>query len=312
MPTLRHDDYTVGWICALPLEMAAAKAMLDEIHEDLPVQPNDHNAYTLGRIGKHNVAIACLPSGVYGIASTSTVAMHLLSSFRSVKFGLLVGIGGGIPSEEVDIRLGDVVVGLPSSASTNGRVVQYDLGKAIQESEFKRKGSLNRPPQILATAVSKLQAKHRMENSRIPEFVLEMRTKWPKMRDVYVGVRPRDRLFEAEYLHPGGNLSCADCDPDRLIDRPNRAIKDPMIHYGLIASGNTVIKDSGVRDRLGRELGAYCVEMEAAGVANDYPCLVVRGICDYADSHKNKAWQGRAAAAAAAYAKELLLVTSDS
>ncbi|KAL3444390.1 hypothetical protein BJX65DRAFT_310973 [Aspergillus insuetus] len=49
--------------------------------------------------------------------------------------------------------------------------------------------------------------------------------------------------------------------------------------------------------------------MEAAGLMNTYPCLVIRGICDYADSHKNKAWQGYAAATAAAFAKELLLAT---
>src|SRR5712664_3108224 len=96
--SLSHDDYTVGWICALPLEMAAARAMLDEVHDDLPVQQNDHNAYTLGRIGKHNVVVACLPSGEYGIASATTVAMQLLSSFHSIRLGLMVGIGGGVPN----------------------------------------------------------------------------------------------------------------------------------------------------------------------------------------------------------------------
>lgn len=60
--------------------------------------------------------------------------------------------------------------------------------------------------------------------------------------------------------------------------------------------------------RLAKELGAYCVEMQAAGLMNDFPCLVIRGICDYADSHKNKEWQGYATAVAAAYTKELLLV----
>ncbi|CEO59881.1 Putative WD domain-containing protein [Penicillium brasilianum] len=48
--------------------------------------------------------------------------------------------------------------------------------------------------------------------------------------------------------------------------------------------------------------------MEAAGLLNNFPCSVIRGICDYADSHKNKEWQGYAAAVAAAYAKELPLV----
>ena len=46
--------------------------------------------------------------------------------------------------------------------------------------------------------------------------------------------------------------------------------------------------------------------MEAAGLMDSFPCLVIRGICDYADSHKNKRWQPYAAATAAAFAKELL------
>ncbi|CRG92735.1 hypothetical protein PISL3812_09802 [Talaromyces islandicus] len=80
-----HDDYTVGWICALPLEMAAAKAMLDEVHDDLPVQSTDQNTYILGRIKEHDVVIACLPSGDYGLVSANTVAMQLLATFRSIR-----------------------------------------------------------------------------------------------------------------------------------------------------------------------------------------------------------------------------------
>ncbi|KAL5336356.1 hypothetical protein BJX70DRAFT_282640 [Aspergillus crustosus] len=312
MTTLRPEDYTIGWICALPLEMAAAKAMLDEIHEDLPVQPNDHNAYTLGRIGRHNVVMACLPSGEYGTASASTVAMQLLSSFKCIKAGLLVGIGGGIPSEEADIRLGDVVVGLPTSRSTHGGVVQYDLGKAVRDGEFERTGTLNRPPQILMTAVSKLQAIHQMEGSQISNFVEGIGKKYPRMGDTYTWHDLQDRLFVAEYHHQSPGTSCSECDSTRLVGRPARKSGEPVIYHGLIASGNQVVKDSSLRDRLGRELGAYCVEMEAAGLVNNYRCLVIRGICDYADSHKNKGWQGYAAAVAAAYAKELLLVTSTS
>jgi nucleoside phosphorylase len=50
--------------------------------------------------------------------------------------------------------------------------------------------------------------------------------------------------------------------------------------------------------------------MEAAGLMNSFPCLVIRGICDYADSHKDDLWQRYAAATAAAYAKELLIYVS--
>jgi nucleoside phosphorylase len=79
-----------------------------------------------------------------------------------------------------------------------------------------------------------------------------------------------------------------------------------MIHYGVIASGNQVVKDAVVRDRLRNVFNALCVEMEAAGLMNEFPCLVIRGICDYADPHKNDAWHPYAAMTAAAYAKELL------
>ena len=82
------------------------------------------------------------------------------------------------------------------------------------------------------------------------------------------------------------------------------------VHYGLIASGNQVIKDAAFRDEINKRLGGkvLCFEMEAAGLMNDFPCIVIRGICDYADSHKNKAWQEHAAAVAAAFAKEFLSV----
>jgi hypothetical protein len=54
--------------------------------------------------------------------------------------------------------------------------------------------------------------------------------------------------------------------------------------------------------------------MEAAGLMDSFPCLVIRGICNYADSRKNKRWReyAAAAAAAAAYAKEILSVIAAS
>lgn len=79
-----------------------------------------------------------------------------------------------------------------------------------------------------------------------------------------------------------------------------------MIHYGLIASANQLMKNGLVREKLATEHDILCFEMEAAGLMNHFPCLVVRGICDYSDSHKNKDWQGYAAMTAAAYTKDLL------
>ncbi|KAJ5893859.1 hypothetical protein N7495_005550 [Penicillium taxi] len=304
--TLSHDDYTVGWVCALPLEMAAAKLMLDTIHPSLPSLSTDQNNYILGNIGKHNIVIACLPGGAYGIVSAATVAMQLLSSFHSIRFGLMVGIGGGVPSSNADIRLGDIVVSQPKD--TFGGVIQYDLGKVLHNGRFQRTGMLNRPPKVLLTALATLQAHHLTEDSRVIEFISNIDVKTPRRKAANF-TRPiqEDCLYQAEYDH-GAHDTCVDCDQSKLLPRASRDHDEPVIHYGLIASANQVVKDGRRRDQLAQDLGVYCVEMEAAGLMNDFPCVVIRGICDYADSHKNKQWQGYAAAVAAAYAKELLLV----
>ncbi|KAJ6011039.1 hypothetical protein N7451_002451 [Penicillium sp. IBT 35674x] len=301
-----YDDYTVGWICALPLEMAAARLMLDSIHPSLPRPSADNNTYVLGNIGNHNIVIACLPSGAYGTISAATVAMQLLSSFRSIRFGLMVGIGGGVPSSSADIRLGDIVVSQP--AHTSGGVIQFDLGKALSGGQFQRTGMLNRPPKALLTALAALQASHFAANNRIQEFLSEIQTKTTSQSAAnFIRPAKEDYLFQVDYYHEA-YATCINCDRSKLIQRPSRVNEEPIVHYGLIASANQVVKDSRLRDLLAQELGVYCVEMEAAGLMNDFPCLVIRGICDYADSHKNKEWQGYAAAVAAAYAKELLLV----
>ena len=112
---MQDKHYSVGWICALAVELAAAKLMLDEHHDKAPQTDHDTNAYTFGRIGKHNVVITCLPAGVIGTASAANVAKQLHSSFPSISIGLMVGVGGGVPGPDNDIRLGDVVISKPNA-----------------------------------------------------------------------------------------------------------------------------------------------------------------------------------------------------
>ncbi|KXH38342.1 hypothetical protein CNYM01_07532 [Colletotrichum nymphaeae SA-01] len=306
------ESYTVGWICALPLEMAAAELMLDEIYDDVQFEQEDgdHNSYTLGIMQGHRVVIACLPNGVYGTNPAATVAKDMLRTFKSVRFGLLVGIGGGAPSPDHDIRLGDIVVSRPTG--TSGGVIQYDRGKKRKLEEFERTGSLNAPPTALLTALSSLQARHLRGASKTPGFLSEAVEKIQKasfrQNYTYQG-KSNDRLFRTEYEHVNVDSSCNDCDGcdnSQIVERVDRDDADPVVHYGNIASANQVVKDSKTRDRLSKELGVICFEMEAAGLMQDFPCLVIRGICDYSDSHKNKRWQNYAAATAAAYAKGLL------
>ena len=141
---LKHNDYSVAIICPLVVEMNAVRYMLDEEHDELPEKDGDPNKYIFGRMSELNVVIGYLPQGPQGIGAAATVATHMKRSFPSARPRLLVGIGGGIPSATQDIRLGDVVVGIPHGE--HGGVVQYDLGKETV-TDFVRKGHLDKPPQ---------------------------------------------------------------------------------------------------------------------------------------------------------------------
>ncbi|KAI0411065.1 hypothetical protein F5X98DRAFT_358030 [Xylaria grammica] len=303
------NDYTIGWICALNTELTAARVFLDELHDQLDNVPgSDNNSYVLGRIGKHNVVIAVMPHWQYGTTNAAVVARDMAHTFPSLRIGLMVGIGGGAPSAGNDIRLGDVVVSSPGYAS--GGVLQYDYGKTIQGQSFKITGYLNQPPFLLLTAINLLKPDYEIDGNCINNAVEEVFKKKPLLKLRYS--RPEsstDRLYESDCVHQGTDeIPCEkSCGEDRLKLRDERLDGDDLkIHYGLIASGNMLMKDAVIRDALVAEKGVLCFEMEAAGLMNHFPCLVIRGICDYADSHKTVSWQGYAAMAAAAYAKDLL------
>lgn len=183
--------------------------------------------------------------------------------------------------------------------SSHGGVVQYDLGKTGAGGYFTRTGSLNTPPTVLLNALSKLQSNHRRGKSSISTYLSSIR-RLPKLNGA-----GSDILFESTYDHIEGP-TCDRCSRDRAVAW---AVREVTVHYGTIASGNQVINDGVTRDRISSELGGIlCFEMEAAGLMNSFPCLVVRGICDYADPHKNKRREPYTAATAAACAKELLSV----
>jgi nucleoside phosphorylase len=303
-PPLRtYKDYQIGIICALATEKAAVVAMLDESHPRLKRENGDDNEYTLGRIGVHNVVIACLPAGLMGNGPAAIVAINMQRSFP-IKLGLMVGVGGGVWSKKNDIRLGDVVVGQPTG--TYGGVVQWDFGKIGKDGKFQRTGLLNKPPLVLLHALQSLKERDITDGINIESSLSLMVQNKPRMGEVYrYQGAEHDLLFMATYDHKG-NETCEECDANFIIRRPTRRDSTPKIHYGNIASGNEVIKHSITRDKIAKEEDVICFEMEAAGLMDNFPCLVIRGICDYADSHKNKTWQPYAAATAAAFARELL------
>jgi nucleoside phosphorylase len=235
----------------------------------------------------------------------SIVAVNLVRTFQNVRVGFMVGIGGGVPSREHDIRLGDVVVGSPGSGHPG--VFQYDFGKAVQGKAFQFTSCMNLPPKAVRAAITEIRADHELCGNSIRDSINKALDKFPRLRSTCKQPDPRgDRLYQSWVVH---DESCCQGlskeDKSRVISRRART-DDPAIHYGLILSGNQVVKDATIRDRMFREHKALCVEMEAAGLVNTFPCLIIRGICDYADSHKNDEWQGYAAMAAAAFTKDVL------
>lgn len=318
---LTHSSYKIGLICALPhTEQPLLEASLDITHPPLPTPATNTNIYTLGRIGLHNVAITSIGAGRMGLTAAATMTANMRSTFPAMELGLFVGIGGGVVANARDVRLGDVVVSEPDGES--GGVVQYDMFKHHEDGEHELKGQLNAPPGILLSALGAVQKETRLRGKEAVD--VHLRGILEKLKDggdrgfEYSGAGA-DLLFKEAYHHVGPGKDCRNCDLGQLdLTRPPRLKPDgmhdsaPVVHYGVIATGNQVMKSAREVEVLRQTLKAKgdikCFEMEAGGIMNDFGCLIVRGISDYADTHKTDRWQGYAAATAAAFAKEILRV----
>lgn len=195
--------------------------------------------------------------------------------------GLLVGIGAGIPSFKNDIRLGDVAVAIPTQ--DNSGVIGYDLLK-IEPEEIRIKQWQNASHSGLRNAISYIRTRSTANICGQNSFISHL-GKFEKTS------------FERPRIPSGTPFSRIERQP------PN----NPIVHYGCIMSGNRVIKSAKVRDDMSQNYNAIAIEMEAAGIMNRLPVAVIRGISDFADAEKTDDWQFYAAAAAAAYAKELLM-----
>ena len=329
---LRPQDYTVGWLCALArTEQVAAIKMLDEQHEVLTKPAGDHNTYAYGSIGSHNIVIACLPLSQPGTTIASRMANFLPVSFPNMRLYLFVGIGGGIPQNppnpdpDQDIHLGDVVVGFDYTPGVAG-VIQYDFIRDQGEGGRELLASFDKPNPELLTALGMLFTNYETGDSCPHVHLARLKS----LRSPYFSRPPPggDKLYRSKYEHSHGASNCDQCSLDELVVRQERQPPEhgsteqspmeaetsiPVFHQGQILSGNSIIKDAKRRDELSGEFPyARCFEMEAAGVVDQTHCLVIRGIADYADSHKNQTWQPYAAGTAAVFARELLLTIQPS
>lgn len=295
------ESITIAIFCALAYEAVAVRYTLDEEYSCRleRVGPKKY-VYSFGRIDEHNVVIARPPD--MGTVNAAHCATAVSQHFPNIRLALMVGIGAGLPSPKHDVRLGDLVISNPRDGFSG--VVQYDFVKREQEKDV-LKGCLNKPPRILISADGKLQEDEMME--RHP-----LRGALRKLTNIPMFKRPitEDILYDENFHHVKKGSSCSECDASSakmVVHRPQRPHNSPTVHRGLILSGDGVIKNTESRNHLQRDFpDALCLEMEAAGIMDELPCLVVRGICDYADTHKNDDWHYYAVAVAAAYCKALL------
>ncbi|KAL2787921.1 nucleoside phosphorylase domain-containing protein [Aspergillus keveii] len=273
-------DFRRAIICALTREFDAVEALFDE-HYDVPAQKHhkDPNFYRTGRIGSEYVVLTCLAE--MGKGSAASAASTLQVSFPNINLALVVGICGGVPfpTEDTELIMGDVII--------SHQVVKFDFGRQYPD-RFEQKGSvvdiLDRSNQDVRCFLSGFQT--RREKQRFQDMHVKYLRQLEEWR--YPGVE-HDRLCPSSTRH-------AD-----ISGHPSTSC-----HLGPIASGDTVMKSAEHRDQLARTFGIVGFEMEGAGVCNSLSCLIIKGACDYADSHKNKVWQDYAAASAAACAKALL------
>jgi nucleoside phosphorylase len=240
-----------------------------------------------------------------GTVKAAQCAATVCQQFPNVRFALMVGIGAGIPSlPKHDIRLGDIAVSIPGDNYPG--VLQYDFGKYESDGTFVLKGSLDKPPPILVSADGSLEDDEMMSRRPLRKILRNI----TKQRG-YAQPNSGDVLFDQTFHHVNKGDDCSGCEASsekKVVPRAERELGQLVVHRGLILSGSGVVKNPEDRDRLRRgHDDAICYEMEAAGIMDEIPCLVVRGICDYADTHKQDGWHHYAAAVAATYTKAVLL-----
>lgn len=295
--------YTIAWIAPLEIEAQAALHMLDHKHEGrFPTSRGDDYVFEAGDINGHNVIIATLPMGQeYGTGSAAAIASQIKKFFPNLWFGLLVGVAAGLPNHQkdppIDIRLGDVLVGLSTQESAG--LVAYDLGKETADGfQLLNDGRVLAPVEtVVRSAIGSIKMSLNDTEAFLP-FYETIKNKHHSSGTFIDPGQEKDVLYCRE--GPTG--------AQKVMQRQRRPSgQRTRVWYGSIGSGEKLTKNSQKRDQLRDAYNLIGLEMEAAGIMNRVPAGVIRGVCDYADENKNKEWQPFAAAMAAAYAKAVLL-----
>ena len=313
--TLSCDDYHIAWFApTADLHLLPARLMLDEEYL-IPSYAThyDENTYICGSIYGHAVVIATCAPGEAGYTNASSVTASMFETFPNIRLAMLVGIGGGIPRQQdtedalEDIHLGDVVVGWPSDGKP--ACVYHDRGGSVL-SGFELMAAVQDPDWRLTNALALLQSDHELGQTSFDQQLARLQRSKRQKQFAHPGLE-HDKLFKASYQHNGNATSlCDNCDSEELVQRALRGDEERdtfVFHLGRIVTTNSIVQSGELRDQISsRYDGALCVESEAAGADSSRRYLVIRGVSDYADSHRNDLWRSCAAGKAAAFTRELL------
>lgn len=302
MNQLDPEIYTIAWLAPLEIEARAALHMLDHQHQGrFPMSRGDDYVFQAGDVCGHNVIIATLPAGQeYGNSSAAALASQVKKFFPNLWFGLLVGVAAGLPNlsrqPPYDIRLGDVLVGLPDGESAG--LIAYGLGEAGEDG-FKplRLGhALATTETVVRSAIGSIKLRDMNGAMSLKPYYNQIRDKQHPCGTFTDPGQENDALYE---INNGGK--------ERSIRRKQRPSSTrTQVWYGPIGSGEKLIKNTENRNELRDKYNIIGLEMEAAGTINRINVGVIRGVCNYGDRHENKQWQPYAAAMAAAFAKAIL------
>jgi nucleoside phosphorylase len=301
MAELDPKLYDIAWIAPLEIEAQAALHMLDNRHQGrFPMSRGDDYVFQAGDICGHNIIIATLPAGQeYGTGSAAALASQVKKFFPNLWFGLLVGIAAGLPNlsriPPLDIRLGDVLVGLPTGETAG--LVAYDLGKETEEGfQLLRSGHvLVSTETVVRSAIGSIKLKAPNDSEVFLPYYESIKHKEHASGTFADLGQEQDKLYQLD-----------DDMIEHVVERERRPdSKRSRVWYGPIGSGEKLIRNVQKRNELRDRYNLIGLEMEAAGVMNRIPVGVVRGVCNYGD-HRNTVWQPYAAAMAAAYAKAIL------
>ncbi|KID72215.1 uncharacterized protein G6M90_00g104250 [Metarhizium brunneum] len=266
-PSFDRESYKVGWVCASPDDLAAAVACLDARHKAVQPIPRDGSYYEFGEINGHRIVIWCYGADGNRQASVAWPAAEMPYKFPGVKVYVSVGIGARVPSRHANIRLGDVAVG---SSGT----MHFGMG---QDGLLELQSRSNLPPRLLRSTLQKLLADSETGRFQLQGDIQSILDKNPRLRDDYSR-------------------------PDSSSDNGGR----PAVgRSGLIVSSTTMLTNDNCPKAVANTEEIVCFESEGTEISA-LDCLLIRGICEYGDSHKDKQSQRYAAMSAAVYARALL------